>query len=143
MGAGTTNTAMTDKSGRWLPGGRGRIDEAMKARRREEIAAFVREVEGDEAAFIPSSWRALLADWGKSEKPKVRAHGKTLSSATRREIPDGGSVAPASMSRRRAAGRRALEGTPRAVAAEEELAPSVAICLHLWNENFCARFSFH
>ena len=44
------------------PGGRGRIAEAMKARRREEIAAFAREVEDDEAAFIPCSWRTPPAD---------------------------------------------------------------------------------
>lgn len=78
MGAETANTAMTDKSDRWLPGGRGRIDEAMKARHREEMAAFAREVEDDEAAFIPCSWRALLADWRKSGKPKVRAHAENV-----------------------------------------------------------------
>ena len=55
MGVETANTAMTDKSDRWLPGGRGRIDETMKARRREEMAAFAREVEDDEAAFISCS----------------------------------------------------------------------------------------
>lgn len=50
----------------------------MKARHREEIAAFAREVEGDETAFIPCSWHALLAEWRESGKPEVRAHAESV-----------------------------------------------------------------
>ena len=60
------------------PGGRGRIDEAMKARHREEVAAFTREVEGDEVEFVSCSWRALLAEWRESGKPAVRAHAEAV-----------------------------------------------------------------
>ena len=60
------------------PSGRGRVDEAMKAGHREEIAAFGREVEGDEVEFISSSWRALLADWRESGKPDVRTHAENV-----------------------------------------------------------------
>ena len=60
------------------PGGRGRVDEAMKARRREERAAFGREVEGDEVEFISISWRALLADWRESRKPDIRTHAENV-----------------------------------------------------------------
>ena len=65
MGAGTANTAMTDESDGVCPAFRGRIDETMKTRRREEIAAF-------------ASYCALLADWLKSGKPEVRAHAKNV-----------------------------------------------------------------
>ncbi len=58
---------------------RERIDETMQAHHREEMAAFAREeVEDDEAAFIPCSRRALLVDWRKSGKPKVRAHAENV-----------------------------------------------------------------
>ena len=60
------------------PGGRGRVDEAMKARHREEVAAFGREVEGDEVEFTSISWRALLADWRESGKPDVRTHAENV-----------------------------------------------------------------
>lgn len=51
----------------WRPvwGGRGRIDETMKTRHQEEIAAF-------------ASYCALLADWLKSGKPEVRAHAENV-----------------------------------------------------------------
>lgn len=41
----------------------------MKARHREEAAAFAREVEGDEAEFVSRARGALLADWRKRGKP--------------------------------------------------------------------------
>lgn len=60
------------------PGGRGRIDKAMKVRHREEIAAFAREVEGDEVKFVSCSWRRLLAEWRESGKPAVREHAEAV-----------------------------------------------------------------
>ena len=50
----------------------------MKARHREEAAAFAREVEGDEAEFVSRARRALLADWRKRGKPAVRAHAEAV-----------------------------------------------------------------
>ena len=60
------------------PGGRGRIDEAMKVRHREEIAAFAREVDGDEVKFVSCSWRKLLAEWRESGEPAVREHAEAV-----------------------------------------------------------------
>lgn len=42
------------------------------------LAAFGREVEGDEVEFISISWRALLADWRESRKPDIRTHAENV-----------------------------------------------------------------
>ena len=60
----------------WPDGGG--IEKEKKARHREEIAAFAKNVEGDEAAFVSCSWGALLAEWRESANSDVRAHAENV-----------------------------------------------------------------
>ena len=53
--------------------------EERKARHRQEIRRFAREVAGDGVAFSFSSYRRLLEGWAGRENAEIRAHAKAVS----------------------------------------------------------------
>ena len=54
------------------------IDEAAKAKHREEVAAFAREVAGDEVRFVASTYRDLMGAWQQADSPDVRTHAEAV-----------------------------------------------------------------
>ncbi|MCY4614606.1 MAG: hypothetical protein OXB94_13440 [Nitrospira sp.] len=60
------------------------VDENDKARHREEITRFARDVEGDEVIFRSCSYRELLKDWARHKDGGIRAHAAAV---TRRFSP--------------------------------------------------------
>ncbi|MCY4613765.1 MAG: hypothetical protein OXB94_09110 [Nitrospira sp.] len=54
------------------------VDENDKARHREEITHFARDVEGDEVVFMSCSYRELLKDWARHKDGGIRAHAAAV-----------------------------------------------------------------
>ena len=54
------------------------VPESARAAHRREIADFARRIADDEVRFAPCSYGALLAAWGESESPGVRAHAAAV-----------------------------------------------------------------
>ena len=50
------------------------VDESAKARHREEVARFARDVEDDEVVFVSCSYRRLLESWAGHKDEKIRTH---------------------------------------------------------------------
>ena len=67
----------------WPKNGRP-VDADHKAKHRQEIAHFARDVEGDEVGFVSCSYQRLLADWAHHEDGKICAHADAI---TRRFAP--------------------------------------------------------
>ena len=67
----------------WPKNGRP-IGDDEKAKHREEIARFARDVEGDEVAFVSCSYQRLLEDWARHKDGGIRAHAAAV---TRRFSP--------------------------------------------------------
>lgn len=61
-----------------------RNDKGDKAKHRQEIARFAKDVEGDEVAFVSCSYRRLLEDWARHESRGILAHADAV---TRRFAP--------------------------------------------------------
>ncbi len=55
-----------------------RVDEQAKAKHREEIKAFARDVAGDEVRFVACTYRELLAEWRKSSSTEICDHAETI-----------------------------------------------------------------
>ena len=53
-------------------------DADHKAKHRQEIERFARNVAGDEVAFVSCSYRRLLADWARHKDGKIRAHADAV-----------------------------------------------------------------
>ena len=60
------------------------IGDGEKARHRQEIERFARDVEGDEVAVVSCSYRELLEDWAHHNNGKIRTHAAAV---TRRFAP--------------------------------------------------------
>ena len=54
------------------------VNEDDKAKHREEIARFARDVAGDEVAFVSCSYRRLLEDWPAKKDRGIRAHSAAV-----------------------------------------------------------------
>ena len=67
----------------WPKNGRP-IGDDEKAKHREEIARFARDVAGDEVAFVSCSYQRLLEDWARHKDGGIRAHAAAV---TRRFSP--------------------------------------------------------
>lgn len=61
-----------------LPNSGKPIAESDRAARGREIADFAQRIAGDEVRFVPCPYRELLAEWGASEAPAVRAHAAAV-----------------------------------------------------------------
>ena len=61
----------------WPPTDR-RVDDAAKARHRDEIAHFVGLVAGDEVAFVSCTWQRLLETWRHGRGEEIRAHAEAV-----------------------------------------------------------------
>ena len=61
-----------------LPNSGKPISESDRAAHRREIADFARRIAGDEVRFVSCSYRELLAAWGESDAPGVRAHAAAV-----------------------------------------------------------------
>ena len=60
------------------------VNEDDKAKHREEIARFARDVASDEVAFVSCPYRRMLEDWARHKDRRVRAHADAV---TRRFSP--------------------------------------------------------
>ena len=60
------------------------VDKNDKAKHREEIARFARDVAGDEVIFVSCSYRRLLENWARHKDRGIRAHAAAV---TRRFSP--------------------------------------------------------
>ncbi len=67
----------------WPKNGRP-IGDDEKAKHREEIARFAKDVAGDEVAFVSCSYQRLLEDWARHEDREIRSHAAAV---TRRFAP--------------------------------------------------------
>ena len=54
------------------------VDEAVKARHRDEIDRFARLVAGDEVAFVSCTWQRLLEAWRHDRREKIRTHAEAV-----------------------------------------------------------------
>ena len=60
------------------------IGDDKKAKHRQEIARFAKDVAGDEVVFVSCSYRRLLEDWARHQDGRIRAHAAAV---TRRFSP--------------------------------------------------------
>ena len=60
------------------------VDAGGKAKHREEIARFAKDVAGDEVIFVSCSYQRLLEDWARHKDIGIRAHAAAV---TRRFSP--------------------------------------------------------
>ena len=54
------------------------VDEGAKARHREEIARFARDVADDEVVFVSCLYRRLLEGWARHKDDEIRAHSAAV-----------------------------------------------------------------
>ena len=54
------------------------VNAGDKAKHREEIERFAKDVAGDEVAFVSCSYRRLLEGWARHEDRGIRAHAAAV-----------------------------------------------------------------
>ena len=54
------------------------VSREAKDRHSEQVAAFAREVEGDEVRFVHCTYREMLARWRRHTAPEIRAHAEAV-----------------------------------------------------------------
>lgn len=54
------------------------VDEDTKAKHREEVEEFAKDVAGDEVRFIACRYRELLADWEQDTSLEIRLHARAV-----------------------------------------------------------------
>ena len=54
------------------------VNAGEKAKHRQEIARFAKDVAGDEVTFVSCSYRRLLEDWARHEDRRIRAHADAV-----------------------------------------------------------------
>lgn len=54
------------------------VSDSEKAKHRQEIERFAKDVAGDDVAFVSCSYRRLLEDWARHENRGIRAHADAV-----------------------------------------------------------------